>query len=175
MREDIKEKAKKYKILNEVALKNEVVILGSSYMFDFPFYEFMQGHITDYAVYNRSIEGLKIKEATETVEDSLKYLSPGIILVALGEEDEETEESIADYRALVKKLKSLYKNCKIYIMQPYGKSETFCYRIKRIAEENGLEYVEMSGVVGLNRVFGRLSAYFHREGISFSDAFGRGC
>lgn len=174
MLKNVKEQAKKYKVLNEIALKNEVAVFGSSYLYEFPFYEFMQGRITDYAVYNRSIDGMKIAEAVEVAEECLKGLNPAIILLSVGEEDGEEESVFLQYAALIKQLRKNHEHSKLYVMQTYGKGEEYCRRVKRIAENEGAEYVEIGDEEKIRRVFSRLSAYFHRSGISFTDAFGMG-
>lgn len=175
MLKDVKEKAKKYTIINDVALKDEVAVFGSTYLYNFPFYELMQGHITDYAVYNRSIEGMKISEAVEAVDDCLKNLDPAIILISLGEEDDDSEKTFVAYSELLKKIKSTHYSARIYVMQTFGKDGEFCDKVKTVAERNGVEYVEVGNEAKIKSVFARLSAYFHRSGISFSDAFGVGC
>lgn len=174
MLKDVKEKAKKYTIINDVALKNEVAVFGSTYLYNFPFYELMQGHITDYAVYNRSIEGMKVSEAAEAADDCLKNLDPAIILISLGEEDDDSEETFTAYSELLKKIKAAHRSAKIYVMQTFGKDGEFCDKVKNVAERNGVEYVEVGNEEKIRSVFSRLSAYFHRAGISFSDAFGVG-
>ncbi len=175
MLKDVKEKAKKYTIINDVALKNEVAVFGSTYLYNFPFYELIQGHITDYAVYNRSIEGMKISEAVEAVNDCLKNLDPAIILVSLGEDDDDSAKTFAAYSELLKKIKAEHRTARIYVMQTFGKDGEFCDKVRNVAERNGVEYVEVGDEEKIRSVFARLSAYFHRAGISFSDAFGVSC
>ena len=60
MQEKVKIKANAFKNVNELALKNEIVIYGSTYMANFPFYELSKKIKLENAIYNRSIEDLTI-------------------------------------------------------------------------------------------------------------------
>ena len=63
MEKTVFETAKAFRALNEMAMKDQVAIFGSDYLCDFPFYDLMQGRVTDYVIYNRSIKGLTVKDA----------------------------------------------------------------------------------------------------------------
>ncbi len=98
--ETIEERAKKYKVLNKLAVKGEAVVFGSDYLSDFPFYTLMQKRVSDYAVYNRSLENLTVKQAKSVVDDCLKYLAPSNILISFGENETANEEFLQDYDEL---------------------------------------------------------------------------
>ena len=63
MKSSVLERANAYIGLNAIALKGEIVVYGSSYMANFPFYELINRCHLENAVYNRSIDGMTSEEA----------------------------------------------------------------------------------------------------------------
>ena len=170
--ETIEEKAKKFKILNELAVKGENVAFGSNYLCDFPFYTLMQKRVTDYAVYNRSIEGLTVKEAINVVEDCLKNLNPENIIVSFGENEVLNDEFYSDYRALIAKIQRFHKNSKLCILQPHGSDRTCEANLKKLADEMKVKFIPITSKTETDRaVFGEISSFFRHGRISFLDAF----
>ena len=170
--ETIEEKAKKFKILNELAVKGETAVFGSDYLCDFPFYTLMQKRVSDYAVYNRSIEGLTVKEAKNVVEDCLKYLTPENILVSFGENEVLNEEFYADYKELILKIRKLYKNAKLCILQTRGSDKECEDRLKKLADEAHATFIPVTKSTESDKaLFGEMSSFFRHGKISFLDAF----
>ena len=60
MREKILLKANAMKETNDLMMKGEIVIFGSTYMAGFPFYDLINKCNLENAIYNRSIEGINI-------------------------------------------------------------------------------------------------------------------
>lgn len=170
--ETLEEKAKKFKILNELAVKGETAVFGSDYLYDFPFYTLMQKRVSDYAVYNRSIEGLTVKEAKNVVEDCLKYLSPESILVSFGENEVLNDEFYNDYKELILKIRRLYKNAKLCILQTRGSGKDCEERLKKLADELRVTFIPVTKNTESDKaVFGEMSSFFRHGKISFLDAF----
>lgn len=170
--ETLEEKAKKFKILNELAVKGETAVFGSDYLCDFPFYTFMQKRVSDYAVYNRSIEGLTVKEAKNVVEDCLKYLSPENILISFGENEDLNDEFYDNYKELILKIRRLYKNAKLCILQTRGSDKACEERLKNLANELRVTFIPMTKNTESDKaVFGEMSSFFRHGKISFLDAF----
>ena len=113
MEKNVFETAKAFRALNEMAMKDQVAIFGSDYLCDFPFYDLMQGRVTDYVIYNRSIKGLTVKDAAAVAEDALKHLAPRIVLVSFGENEVMDDKFFENYSLLMKKLASLFSRSKI--------------------------------------------------------------
>ena len=76
MREEVREKINMFRIYNDIALKNEIVVYGSTYAAEFPFYELSQKYIMSHAIYNRSIEGLTLEEAEEGLTACVLEIKP---------------------------------------------------------------------------------------------------
>ena len=76
MREYVKVKEKSFTALNDLALQDEIVVFGSTYMAGFPFYELINKCRLEHAVYNRSIEGMSVQEAEEVLNVAVLALHP---------------------------------------------------------------------------------------------------
>ncbi len=170
--EKFEEKAKKFKILNDMAIKGENVVFGSDYLYDFPFYTLMQKRVTDYAVYNRSIEGLKVKQAKSLVEKCLKNLDPSNILVSFGDGETIDDAFYSDYQALIIEIKRLYPTAQICILEPCNLTEENDNRLKTLAEKTNVKFIPVAKENNTERtIFGEISSFFRHGKISFADAF----
>ena len=83
MKESVKIAADAMVGLNDITLKGEIVVFGSTYMSKFPLYELINKSRLEYAVYNRSIAGLTVKEALEIVRDCIYTLTQLMNLLVL--------------------------------------------------------------------------------------------
>ena len=159
--------AKKYKDLNEYAEKNQVVVFGDKYLADFPFYDLMQGKITDYAVYNRSLNCLTLKDAAEVVEYCLYHLAPVAVLLHFeGAPQDETFRS--QYYSLIEKVRSVHKKCRIGLLDRAAQQNPAIENIARITK---CEYIHVPEDSDAKGAFRKMDAFFRGGKISFWDAF----
>ena len=159
--------AKKYKDLNEYAEKNQVVVFGDKYLADFPFYDLMQGKITDYAVYNRSLNFLTLKDAAEVVEYCLYHLAP--VAVLLHFENVTQDENFRNgYLALIEKIRSVNKKCRIGLLDCTPLQNHVVENIARITK---CEYIHVSEDSDVKSAVRKMDAFFRGGKISFWDAF----
>ena len=100
MKESVRIAANAIKGLNDITLKGEIVVFGSTYMSKFPLYELVNKSQFESAVYNRSIEGLTLCEALELLHDCVIAVKPKKAFIALGEEDENDPNAIEEYNSL---------------------------------------------------------------------------
>ncbi len=159
---------KKYKGLNEYAEKGQVAVFGDTYTAHFPFYDLMQGKVTDYAVYNRSMDGITVKEASDIAEYCLYHLQPATVLLCFGEKEVQDAAFVSEYRFLIEKIKSIGKKCKICLLEHAEKPQN---RISDIAVSEKCNYVFIPSDMEDGRVFHKLNAFFRGGKISFWDAF----
>ena len=176
MNAKISEKVKFYKEFNELAVKGEIAVFGSTYSAEFPFYELIQGR-ADYAVYNRSIEDLSIAEAADVAEDCLKELHPQKLFLCFG--DEEANKNIsadkvyADYIALVKKCKAMFNGSKIYLLPVMrAGAENINSAVRKVSEAEGVRFVTVAPERPYRDIFNRLNTFFRDHAPGFSEAFG---
>ena len=117
MKEAVLRKANAVKGLNEFALRGEIVIFGSTYMANFPFYELTKKSRLENAIYNRSIEGMTLAEAKELLEVCVLPLKPSKLFLAFGEEEVgEAETAIESYGEIVQKIREKLPLTKIYLV-----------------------------------------------------------
>lgn len=159
--------AKKYKDLNEYAEKNQVVVFGDKYLADFPFYDLMQGKITDYAVYNRSLNFLTLKDAAEVVEYCLYHLAP--IAVLLHFENAPQDETFRNnYLSLIEKIRFVNKKCRIGILDCAPQQNRVVENLAGVAK---CEYIHVPEGRDVKSAFRKMDAFFRGGKISFWDAF----
>ena len=117
MKEAVLKKANAVRGLNEFALRGEIVIFGSTYMANFPFYELAKKSRLENAIYNRSIEGMTLAEAKELLEICVFPLRPAKLFLAFGEEEiEEMGEAIESYGEIVQKIRERLPLTKLYLV-----------------------------------------------------------
>lgn len=112
---------RKYQTLNSFANVGGAVVFGGTADLDVPFDELKQSFNVDYAIYNRSVAGLTVADASSVYDAVVAPLRPSKLLLRLGEADVETFEKNADdfirlYRATIDHIRSLNKRCEIAII-----------------------------------------------------------
>lgn len=120
MKESVKLSANAMIGVNDLTLKNEIVVFGSTYMANFPLYELINKYHFENAIYNRSISGLTTSEALEIVHDCIISISPTKIFIALGEEDINNANAIKEYNQVVRLIQSALPKSKIYLVSLQG-------------------------------------------------------
>ena len=110
-----------YSVLNECAVKNQVLFAGSTFAHDFPINELMQDFDVDARVYNRSEKGAKLADARDFVMEQAEALEPSKIFLCFGDEDIKAEGFLAgefsyEYKELVSDIKKKFPDCQIYIL-----------------------------------------------------------
>lgn len=170
MRSSILEKSKVYKICNDIALKNEIVIFGSTYTANFPFYELSQKYYLNNAIYNRSIEGMTIEEAEGVLDDCVLNMKPSKIFLSVGECDRLDENSVTLYREIVVKIKKALPQAEVYVLS-VGNNTAFNNSLKEICTEFNLKYIWIDWGRSYEAVFKQLACFFRNERITYCDAF----
>jgi len=173
MREEIQEKLRIFRIYNDIALKNEIVIYGSTYTANFPFYEMAQQYRFSNAVYNRSIPGLTLAEAEESLDDCILPLHPSKVFLALGEQDLQTPDALQVYERILCRLCQKLPNTVIYVLSvPDSRADKFNKALAELCAGRviflsiGQETAQSCG-----SVFRRLVPFFRKHRISFAEAF----
>lgn len=179
MREKILLKANAMKETNDLMMKGEIVIFGSTYMAGFPFYDLINKCNLENAIYNRSIEGLTIEEADAILEDCVIALKPEKIFIALGEEDEKTKNAADKYCNLINRIRLLLPKSKIYVIGLVSNSayaESFNKQISVLDDKKNIFYIElMSPNVSESKLYKHrfkiLSCFFRKRPLTMTDAF----
>lgn len=177
MREEIREKVTMYRAVNELALRGEIAVFGSSFMANFPFYELSQKYVLSSAVYNRSIENLTLPEAEEALADCVLSIKPSKIFLSLGEKDEYTGEAIETYHRIIRKIQNKLPEAKIFIL-PLQEGETeqaFNEALRKLAEHTGATFLSIPSTPLkkslYERIFKTLHRFFRNKALSLTEAF----
>lgn len=117
----LKGEMEKYSMLNELAKKDGIVIIGGTEDKDIPLCELKQAFELDSRLYNRSIENLSIDSAIEFYDDCIAGLNPESILLHIGAADlknfvQDSSSFDKKYHELVQHIKKLDKKCNIAII-----------------------------------------------------------
>lgn len=176
MKEQVLNKARAFKGINDLAMKGEIVVYGSTYMAGFPFYELINKSQLENAVYNRSIAGMTISEALELLQPCVLDIRPSKVFLHLGEEDFDQPDSFETYSAIVNRISAELPDAKIYLIclqnenagqfnkrlsELSNKKNIFCIRFSS-ARRDGIQYKSQ---------FKELSCFFRNHPIMFSEAF----
>lgn len=170
MKDTVLEKNKIYRVFNDIALKDAIVVFGSSYTARFPFYEVSQKYYLDNAIYNRSIEGLTIDEAEEILDSCVIEIEPSKVFLSLGECDEKNEKNIKAYERILLKLKKHLPKTELYVLSVEG-SDEFNKKLKIICNKTGSEFININYSGSCTSIFKQLSLFFRKGKIDFCDAF----
>lgn len=179
MREKILLKANAMKETNDLMMKGEIVIFGSTYMAGFPFYELINRCNLENAVYNRSIEGLTIEEADDILEDCVIALKPEKVFISLGEEDEKAENAAKKYCDMIQRIRELLPESKIYVIGLVSESayaKSFNKQISALDNGRNIVYIELASPNTsesklYKHRFKILSRFFRSRPLTMTDAF----
>ena len=179
MKDNVRVKANAMKKINEISMKGEIVVFGSTYMANFPLYELANRCTFENAVYNRSIEGLTVDEALEIVDDCVISIRPCKIFLSLGEEDENEQDAMSQYTSLVAHIRSHLPESHLYLIGLTGSGkhvEKFNESIKSLCDNKKIKYIDFVSKpifeTALYRArFKQLSCFFHSKSLTSGEAF----
>lgn len=141
---------RKYQKLNELADQNGIVIFGCGEDVNIPLGELRQAFAVEQKMYNRSIEGLSVKDAVHAYKECVEPLAPETVILHIGEFDlsffvENPSEFDNKYRELITYIKSQNKKCRIAVvsMKNYDNDALIAElnkHLKYIADSEQCEY-----------------------------------
>ena len=179
MKENVRIRANEMKKINDISMKGEIVVFGSTYMSGFPLYELVNKCMFENAVYNRSIEGLTVKEALEIVKDCVIDIHPSKLFLALGEEDENNPNVISEYTRLVSEIRSHLPACDLYLIGLTDAGQyaaNFNKKIMELCDDKKIKYIDFiskqaSEMTLYKARFKQLSCFFRDKSLTVTDAF----
>ena len=173
------EKVNLYHAINDIALKGEVVVFGSDFMADFPFYELSQKYVFSAALYNRSIRGLTLAEGEQALKDCVLDIKPSKIFFALGENDLQNPSALVHYRRILDRTHKELPHADLYLLPVPGTSaaaQQFNLKLHQLCQEEKVDFLPVnydmcSGHPQYGKIFKKLSAFFRTGRIGFAEAF----
>lgn len=147
---------KRYKVLNELAECGGIVILGGAEDTGIPVGELKQAFSIEEKVYNRSINGLSVKDAQSVYDAYVASLAPETLLLHIGEHDiqffqEHAGEFVQTYTQLITHIKSVNKCSRIGIvsLRNYENDDVIKklnQQLKHIADLQECEYADIAAL-----------------------------
>ncbi len=179
MKESVRKQANAMKAINDISMKGEIVVFGSTYMSGFPLYELVNKSIFEHAVYNRSIEGLTVKDALEIVKECVVDIAPSKLFLSLGEEDEGNPMVAEEYARLVAMLRSRLPKCKLYLI---GLTDSGAYakelndHLRALCDGRNVQFIDFitkqASETALYRArFKQMSCFFRNRPLTVNEAF----
>lgn len=117
-------KVKRFRHLNKLARKGEILFVGSSLMEQFPIHELLLADRSDAVIYNRGIGGYTIPEMEETIEEQVFELEPSSVFINIGTNDISDPDCSVDmltmaYEHLLLRIRDRLPETTIYVMAYY--------------------------------------------------------
>ena len=175
--------AEEYCRLNDFAVRNGIVLFGSTFAKEIPVGELRQAFNLDCNIYNRSVADVSVFDAEALLIKCAESLAPSKILLQLGETDLErgyrsVPEIIAAYDSLVKSIKKRNRFTDIVIVSVCENSNgiqpsEFNSQLEKMAKKNKCKFADISNASSDRmpsvKAFSMLKM-FMRNGITFCEA-----
>lgn len=172
MKEQVFNRAKAFQNINELAMKGEVVVFGSTYMSRFPFYELVNKSQLEHAVYNRSIEGMTLDEAAALLPTCVLELQPEKVFLQLGETDWNTPDAEKKYAAIVRAIREALPAAVICLIDlPQEEAEDFNRKIAALCDGKTVHHIDLAAKSPAVNQFKQMSRFFRSHPITFPEAF----
>ena len=177
MNQSISEIIQEIKSLNDITLKGEIVIFGSDYMADFPFYELINHYQIENAVYNRSIAGLTLADAAQALQDCVLAIKPAKVFLAFGEHDAENPDAFTRYKGILHYLRTELPAAKLHVIGLPGEHlQLLNEQLTSYCRENDLPFIRFAKAATLQNglykaQFKQLSCFFRNAPMNLSDVF----
>lgn len=171
MREQVLNSANAFRGINDLAMKGEIVVFGSTYMAGFPFYELVNRSQLEHAVYNRSIPDITLEEALELLPVCVLALRPSKVFLQLGEGETSDPHASERYRRVVTRLRQELPETKVYLIGVQGTDATpFNQQLATLCDNKTVFGISLSSH-GYKGQFRELSCFFRSRPITFPEAF----
>lgn len=163
---------RKYHELNQFAVKNQTVMVGSSLMEWFPINELMMSAGIPGIIYNRGLGGYTTGDLLKCLDVCVFELEPARIFINIGTNDiglpgDDIGNLIQNYRSILMQIQERLPECKINVLAYYPvaniplpegmpgnrKPRTLeavreaNRRVKLLAEELGLRFLDFNGAI----------------------------
>ncbi len=145
---------KRYEVLNELAERGGIVIMGSEEDTRIPVGELKQAFAIEEKIYNRSMKGLSVLDAQTVFDVCIAQIAPETILLHIGENDiqlfkEHAGEFVQQYMQFITHIKAVNKTCRIAIVSLRNYENDVIVKelnqqLKYIADSQRCEYADIA-------------------------------
>lgn len=132
-REEQMEKIDKYRILNTIAKKGEILFTGSSLMEQFPVAELLEDAGIDAVIYNRGVSGFTTDDMLQFMDEQIFGTEPSEIYINIGTNDianpestfeENLQKTLTNYENILTQIKTRLPQTRVRMMAYYPVNET---------------------------------------------------
>lgn len=171
-----------YSEINAVSEKNGVVFCGTDLFCELPVGELKNLACTDSAVLNRSMPGAGLSDLAAVLPATVEALAPRKVFLNIGENDLAAGDFdltafLADYEALIGKLRSTAKHAKFYVVSVLsddGKTAALNEALRALALRSHCTYVDLTPALNAEkpvlRILDLLRFHVRDRAINFCDA-----
>lgn len=117
-------KVKRFRELNRMARKGQIVFAGSSLMEQFPVYEMLMDGELPYTIYNRGVGGFTTRELMENLSPCILDLEPGALFLNIGTNDMNGEDFVLSeftgrYASILDRILEKLPEIKLFLLAFY--------------------------------------------------------
>ncbi|MGN1116943.1 MAG: hypothetical protein ACI4TH_10265 [Candidatus Ornithomonoglobus sp.] len=173
MKAEVMEKSRMYKVFNEITLKNEIIIFGSTFTADFPFYELTKKYLLSNAIYNRSIVGLTIADAAEILDDCVFGAKPAKVFYSFDVNGSADSKTLDLYKNILHKTQKALPLSKIHVLSVRVSNEassSFNALLKSLCNNYNAEFINIDYTKSYESIYRQLAPFFRDGKITFSEA-----
>lgn len=121
-------KVERFRRLNPLAKKGQIVFAGSSLMEQFPIHELLMDLGLPYTVYNRGVGGFTTAEMAQVLDECIFQLEPSHIFLNIGTNDFNTpdqnlDEIMGRYEGILRAIRERLPQAKITLLAYYPVNE----------------------------------------------------
>lgn len=133
MKREQQDKIEKYKVLNTLAQKGQILFTGSSLMEQFPINELLMTESMDQIIYNRGVGGFTTDDMLENMDTQIFGVEPPKIFINIGTNDISNasvsfetalEHTIKNYTDILTQIQTKLPQTEVYLMAYYPVNET---------------------------------------------------
>ncbi|MCC8067084.1 MAG: GDSL-type esterase/lipase family protein [Clostridiales bacterium] len=126
-------KAERFRILNPMTRKGQILFTGSSLMEQFPIQELLTDLGSDLVIYNRGIGGYTSDDMLAHMEEQVFGTEPSVIFINIGTNDlgdnsrpfeEQLAKMLKNYEEILTQIRERLPETKVYMMAYYPVNET---------------------------------------------------
>lgn len=126
-------KVERFRVLNPMAKKGQILFTGSSLMEQFPIQELLMNMGSDLVIYNRGIGGYTTDDMLAHMEEQVFGTEPSVIFINIGTNDlgnnsqpfeVQLEKMLGNYEQILTQIRERLPQTKVYMMAYYPVNET---------------------------------------------------
>ncbi|MCC8101026.1 MAG: GDSL-type esterase/lipase family protein [Clostridiales bacterium] len=133
MKNEQNQKVDRYRILNILAKKGQILFTGSSLMEQFPIQELLMDLGSDLVIYNRGIGGYTSDDMLAHMEEQVFGTEPSVIFINIGTNDlgdnsqpfeVQLAKMLQNYEEILRQIRERLPQTRVYMMAYYPVNET---------------------------------------------------